>query len=262
VVRFFTHHQPAALGRLLDRHPAGRLAVVVCDGFCPQCGAPAPLGAYLSLVKQAGGLLFLDDTQALGILGSGPGPGMPYGRDGGGTCRFFDLADPAILIGASAAKGFGAPLAVLVGAGEWIDFVRANAETRLHSSPPSLAAIQAAQEALAMNESRGRLLRAGLAWRVRFFRSQLMQRELEPHGGMFPVQSIRLDSPDLAARVYRALVRKGMRPVLSRGHQPDDLRISFLLTLRHSRTVLSSAAAMLDAVFRMEAQREGKEVWR
>ena len=45
---------------------------MVADGFCPGCGQPAPLTDYLQLIQQRGGLLVLDDTQALGILGHSP----------------------------------------------------------------------------------------------------------------------------------------------------------------------------------------------
>ena len=51
----------------------------------PCCGAPAPLTDYLKILRTWGGHLIIDDTQALGILGSHPGPDVPYGRGGGGS---------------------------------------------------------------------------------------------------------------------------------------------------------------------------------
>ena len=86
-VTWFPHHDPAALLRRLDQLPARRRPVVVADGLCPGCGGAAPIADYLQIVRARGGLLILDDTQALGILGHSPGPHNPYGRGGGGSLR-------------------------------------------------------------------------------------------------------------------------------------------------------------------------------
>ena len=39
------------------------------DGFCPGCGRAAPLREYLESARAQRGLLVLDDTQAIGVLG-------------------------------------------------------------------------------------------------------------------------------------------------------------------------------------------------
>ncbi|HEU0299526.1 MAG TPA: hypothetical protein VFR37_08735, partial [Longimicrobium sp.] len=86
-VRPFAHFDPPALRRAL--RAAGRRGrpVVLCDGVCPGCGRPAPVGEYLDAVRGAGGALVVDDTQALGILGAEPDAHPPYGRGGGGSPR-------------------------------------------------------------------------------------------------------------------------------------------------------------------------------
>ncbi len=68
-------------------------------------------GRLSGSVRRFGGLLVIDDTQALGILGRNPGQDAPYGRGGGGSLRRANIQGPDILVGASLAKGFGVPIA-------------------------------------------------------------------------------------------------------------------------------------------------------
>ena len=141
----FAHHDAAALARLIGRMARAKLRpIVVADGFCPSCGAPAPIRAYAELARRAGGYLVLDDTQALGILGEQPSDSNPYGTGGGGSLRWHGVFGPHIIVGSSLAKGFGVPLAALSGSRALIERFREHSETRIHCSPPSVAAIHAA----------------------------------------------------------------------------------------------------------------------
>ena len=75
------------------RRPGGRL-VVVTDGWCTGCNRPAPLRELERIVRDHGGVLVVDDTQAVGILGSRPG--RAFG-DGDGTRGWCGLAHAARL---------------------------------------------------------------------------------------------------------------------------------------------------------------------
>jgi 8-amino-7-oxononanoate synthase len=66
----FPHQDVLTLQQLLLQHPPYLMPVVVADGLCAACGCAAPVAAYLDCVRRAGGLLVLDDTQALGLLGA------------------------------------------------------------------------------------------------------------------------------------------------------------------------------------------------
>ncbi|HEY6320948.1 MAG TPA: aminotransferase class I/II-fold pyridoxal phosphate-dependent enzyme, partial [Thermoanaerobaculia bacterium] len=142
-VETFPHQDAVALARQLargDGWPQRRAPVVVTDGLCMDCGRVAPLGRYLPLVEARGGWLVLDDSQALGLLGSGPGPGRPYGCGGSGSPAFLGIASPRLLTLSSLAKSFGAPLAMLGGPREAVRRFARQSETRVYSSPPAVAA--------------------------------------------------------------------------------------------------------------------------
>ena len=233
-VHTFAHHDVKALERCLKHDVSQRFKpVVVADGFCPGCGHLAPIPGYLDLIRNRGGYLVLDDTQALGILGHSPGVGAPYGKGGGGSLRWSRTSSSQVIMVSSLAKGFGVPVAVLSGSRVWIERFESQSETRLHTSPPSTAVFHAAEHALTVNRACGDALRSRLAHLVRQFRKHLGTCGLSSTGGVFPVQILRRIPHLDARRVHNCLLDLGVRAVL---HQPRCQRgvaISFLLTALH-----------------------------
>jgi 8-amino-7-oxononanoate synthase len=230
-VRTFSHHDPDALTHATRR---GTRPVVVTDGFCPGCGRSAPLGAYVELVRRLGGVVVVDDTQALGVLGAGPGPAAPYGFGGGGSPAWHRTGGPELIVAASLAKGFGAPLAALSGAPEIVRRFEDMSETRVHASPPSTAALRAAEHALVLNRRRGDELRNRLARLVRHFGKRLTETGLSSSGGLFPVQTLTYTHGLDPSVVHRSLLERGVRTVLHKPRPTSGPRVSFLITARHS----------------------------
>ncbi|MBS1214534.1 MAG: aminotransferase class, partial [Proteobacteria bacterium] len=225
-VQDFPHNDPDGLYRAV-RRSAGCRPVVVTDGFYPRGGGAAPLARYLSIVRRFDGMLVVDDTQALGILGQNPGPLAPYGMGGGGSLRFAKLRGPDIVIGASLAKGFGVPIAVLSGSRDLVERFASDARCRSHCSPPSIAVIHAAEHALAINRRFGDELRLRLAARVRRFRAALARIGVAAEGGLFPVQTLQpipgLDPLSLLS----SLRQQEIHPVPLRAAGTGDARLGF-----------------------------------
>jgi 8-amino-7-oxononanoate synthase len=242
----FAHHDPGALGQALMRCDAGRRPVVIVDGLTPAEAGEAPLGTYAELIRRHRGLLVIDDTQALGVLGAQTDTRMPYGRGGGGSLAFHGLCAPHVLVIASLAKGFGVPLAVLAGAHREIrGFARAS-ETRIHCSPPSTAMLHAAEHALMVNRTHGEQLRARLLALVRLFRGGVQRLGLRCSGGLFPVQALAPMSPMLVTAVQAELLRHDVRTVAQR-HGRAGARVCFVFTARHSREDVERALVALAA---------------
>ncbi len=233
----FQMHDPAALEDLLRQDRGSRLRpVVVTDGLCPANGRTAPLPDYLRLVRERDGYLIVDDTQALGILGKAPAQDVPYGRGGAGTPAWHGVEGPELIMGSSLAKGFGAPLAVIAGSAKLIAKFEDLSATRVHSSPPSLAVISAARQALAINEKRGDRLRSHLEKLVRHFRDALHQIGLSSQGGLFPVQTLRAIPGVDPERLYRRLLSFDVRAVLRSARHMPGVALSFLITVMHTRS--------------------------
>jgi 8-amino-7-oxononanoate synthase len=244
-VRTFSHHDPTSLRRALLRCPAGCRPIVIADGLTPTVG-PGPLGAYAEHAARHGGRLLIDDTQALGILGALPDGRTPYGHAGGGSLRFHGLDAPHVLAIASLAKGFGAPLALLAGARREIGRFAAASETRVHCSPPSTAALRAADQALAVNRLRGEELRARLLRLVCLFRAGVERLGLHCGGGLFPVQALAPMPPSIVGAAQAELLRHNVRVVALR-HGRSRAQVCFLLTARHSHADVQRALSALAA---------------
>jgi 8-amino-7-oxononanoate synthase len=239
-LRLFPAHDWRALRNRLDRQ---HRPVILTDGYHPGQGRPAPLAAYAALAAERGGLLVVDDTQALGLLGARPGPAMPYGHGGGGSLAACGVQGPHVLVGASLAKAFGAPLAVLSGSAARIAAFRGRSRTAVHCSPVSAAAVGAARAALALNTRSGEGLRARLATLVERFRRGLGRIGLHTVGGTFPVQTLVPVAGRDGRRLHHALLEGGVRAVLHTGYPAASL--SFVFTALHREEEIDRAVAAI-----------------
>lgn len=259
LVRGFRHHDISALQQALRRDASsGHTPIVVTDGFCPGCGRPAPLRAYLDKARAYDGWLVIDDTQALGIYGRSA-RGTPYGRGGGGSLRWHTIEDDRVIVIGSLAKGLGVPIAVLAGSHAAIEQFNQRSETRVHCSPPSMALVRAAEHALTINATQGDGLRDQLAQRVRYFRTRLAELALSAEGGWFPVQTLRLDPEQIAIDVHERLRNAGIETVLHRERGGSGPRLSFIFTARQRRSEIDRALAVLAQSLMAEAVPEKLE---
>ncbi len=179
----FPSGEMAALRRLVAAWGRqGRRPLILADGYVPGSEQVLPLAGYAALARQGGGYLLLDDTQVLGVMGT----------QGGGSARLHGLQGGRVAdhVGASLAKGFGVPLAVLAGSRALLRRFAAHSQTRVHASPPSAAVLAAARRALALNAQHGDALRARLADRVAQWRGGMAAAGIACRGGSFPVQRL------------------------------------------------------------------------
>ena len=241
-VRTFPHYNAHALREAVAAARPRRRPIIVTDGFCPNCGRVAPVDQYLAIADRTAGLVVVDDTQALGILGRSPSARMPYGHAGGGSLSWRGITGAGILVSSSLAKAFGVPLAVLVGSRRWIQTFKDKSLTRVHCSPPSIAVLRAAERALACNRREGDARREKLLGLVRRFRSGLSTIGIAPSGGVFPIQSIPTAHGTPATVLHERLAKRGVHTVLHGGRQGQP-RISFLLTSRHTPDEIDAAVS-------------------
>jgi 8-amino-7-oxononanoate synthase len=245
-LRSFPHHDPVAVERLVAAGATSRLRpVVLTDGLCGGCGQPAPLTAYLSAVRRFGGLLIIDDTQGLGVLGARQPQGNALGMGGGGVLRWANLEGHDVLLIDSLAKAFGAPLAFIGGSHQRIDLYRERGETRMHSSPPSYADTHAATRALDLNETEGERRRAWLAQLATSFQHGLRRLGVTACPLPSPIQTLRPIRGAAATELHRRLGLAGIRAVL---HSSCDstVRVSFIINATHTASQIERALTAVE----------------
>jgi 8-amino-7-oxononanoate synthase len=244
-VTLFRQHDADALHQNLLRGGRPR-PIIVADGLCPLTGRPAPLNDYARIGREFGGLLIVDDTQGLGILGDRPSDIAPYGRGGGGTPSWCAVRDTNLIVVGSLAKAFGAPLAMIAGAKAWIDRFEADSLTRVHCSPPSMAAISAGEHALALNAAEGEARRSRLLFLVKLFSQGLERIGMAAHGGMFPLQTLKYLTGVEAIELHARLLLTGVRTVLHRGADNGRALVSFVFNCLHTDDDIANALHALN----------------
>lgn len=252
-VAWFRHGDPADLARHIRRLPRARPPAVIVDATRVE-GSPAPINRYLAIVQRHGGLLAIDQSQMLGLLGERPCASHPWGRGGGGVLRYADIAptEPVLLL-ASWAKAFGAPLATLCGPAALVNEIAREGPTQSHCSSASQSALLAAMSALTINQRDGERLRTvlsrlvarlddGLRWLVR-------QRvpDLQILRRFHPLQQIRLGSGERTMGLHAALRARGFRTALLRQWGPH-YALAVVVRANHRAADIDALTAAIDAL--------------
>ncbi|HEX3140860.1 MAG TPA: aminotransferase class I/II-fold pyridoxal phosphate-dependent enzyme [Rhizobacter sp.] len=245
----FARHDVRQLAQRLARRRPGTRPVVLCDGVSPGNASQPPLAAYAALARQHGGWLLIDDTQALFVWGHGANPVAPYGLGGGGSLQRHGIHGHHVAVGASLAKGFGVPVALLAGSSALLQRFEQHSASREHMSPPSMAVIQAARHAIAINREHGDSLRARLWRTVRRLRSQLALLGLATQGDDFPVQTLNTPPGTDVPRLHAELLRRDVRTVLHRD-RGGGARLSFIVCASHGPAHIDRAMAQLGLALR------------
>ena len=243
----FRGHDPDGLRNVMRNDHSAARPIVITDGFCPECRAVSPIGEYAALCAERGGLVFVDDTQALGVLGARPSAAQPYGMLGSGSVAHAGVVSSSVVTVASLAKAFGAPVATVAGPQQVIRRLESASVTRRHCSAPSRANLHAADRAMTLNDSRGDVARARLIAVVRAFRRAMSSAGARLEAGVFPIQSMVLGRRE-GEMLHERLRRSGVRALLSsmpNGSASARARLTFIVTTNHSAADVNAAAAIM-----------------
>ncbi len=94
----FAHCDPDDLAKKLKATlKAGQKPIVISDGIFPVPGEIAPVPDYIKVLEPYGGLLWLDDCHAMGVIGA----------NGRGTYEHFGVKGDRLFYGGTMSKAFG-----------------------------------------------------------------------------------------------------------------------------------------------------------
>ncbi len=247
----FRHGDPEALEPLLVRsHQQLKRPVVIVDGTSAFDWSPAPLAGYLNHLEPYGGLLVVDDTQAIGLLGHSSTAEAPFGFGGGGSLRWHEVESTLVLVVCSLTKAFGVPVAAVSGCKRLVDWFRMKSESRTHCSPPSAAALSALEHALQVNDSHGDEIRKRLTGNLSHFRRLLADGGAPADTPFFPVHSVHVASTNDPAWIRAELQARGVRAHLQQ-HADKGARLLLVITAAHDCRQLEFAANVVLEVLKM-----------
>ena len=158
-----------------------------------------------------------------------------YGTKGGGILKWFNTNYENIITVTSLAKAFGVPIAAISGNTTFIEAFINSSETRMYSSPVSMANINAAFNALSINETSGDQIRKKLWSNVSFIRDEFKALGINLTGSIFPVQSINHWPPDKVTNLSGKLNNCGIKTALVLSHM--NYALSLTIVIRANNTI-------------------------
>lgn len=137
----YAHNDMVQLRRLLEREDPDKGKIIVSDGVFSMSGRLANIPEMVSLAKEFGARLYLDDAHAVGVIGDG----------GRGSASTFGLLDDVDLVSGTFSKSFASLGGFLVGEREVIEYIRHFSPAHIFSAsmpPANVATVLKALEIL------------------------------------------------------------------------------------------------------------------
>ena len=125
----YQHNDMDQLRKLLEKEDSSVGKIIVSDGVFSMSGKLADVPSLVSLAKEFGARLYLDDAHAIGVIGDG----------GRGSGSFFGLHDDVDLISGTFSKSFASLGGFLVGDRPVIEYIRHYSPAHIFSAsmPPA-----------------------------------------------------------------------------------------------------------------------------
>jgi len=138
-VRRFKHNDAESLRRNLEASADSGGVLVVVDGVYSMEGDIAALPEIVTVSKEFGARIMVDDAHGLGVLGA----------NGRGTLEHFGVADQVDLVMGTFSKSFASLGGFIAGDARVISYIKHNSRALIFSAampPAAIAAVQAALE--------------------------------------------------------------------------------------------------------------------
>ena len=143
----YTHNDMDQLRKFLEKADPNAGKIIISDGVFSMSGTLAKIPDLVSLAKEFGARLYLDDAHAVGVVGQG----------GRGSASVFGLTDQVDLISGTFSKSFASLGGFLVGDRPVIEYVRHHSPAHIFSAsmpPANVATVLKSLEILQEEEWR------------------------------------------------------------------------------------------------------------
>jgi len=238
----YANRDMADLEAKLQDSQGARHRLIATDGVFSMDGYVAPLDAIVELAEGYGALVMVDDSHAVGFVGS----------TGAGTPELFGVQDRVDIVTGTLGKAMGGASGGYTAAhAEIVEMLRQRSRPYLFSNSlaPSIAAAGIAT--LDLLETSGELLQQ-LRKNTAYFRSEMVARGFEIPESDHPIVPIMIRDAVVAAEMADQLLGEGIYvrafsyPVVPRG----KARIRTQMSASHSRDDLDQAITAFEKVRR------------
>jgi glycine C-acetyltransferase len=231
----YPHNDMAALRRLLSETKTKGRRLIVTDGIFSMDGDLAKLGELVSLKKEHGALLMVDDAHGTGVLG----------ETGRGSAELAGVAKEIDIQMGTLGKALGSFGAYTAASREIADYLVNKARSFIFSTalPPAVAAASTAAISI-IGSKEGADLRNKLYDKVIFFRSALLESGFDTMGSESQIIPILVGDAEPTMEFSRLLLEQG---IFVQGIRPPTVpagscRLRCTVMSSHSREDLAWAA--------------------
>jgi len=138
----YNHNDIDHFRRLLEKTDPDAGKIIISDGVFSMSGTLAKIPELLTLAKEFGARLYLDDAHAVGVIGEG----------GRGSASTFGLLEEVDLISGTFSKSFASLGGFLVGQREVVEYIRHHSPAHIFSAsmpPANVATVLKAMDIMA-----------------------------------------------------------------------------------------------------------------
>ena len=239
----YSHGDLTMLRRLLERHwDVGGGILIATDGVFSMEGDIVDLPSIVSLAREFGARVLVDDAHALGVLGN----------LGGGTSQHFNMEGEVDLVMGTFSKSFASIGGVAAGPEQAIHYLKHHARSLIFSAsmPPSaVATVLACIDVLEREPER----RMDLWANADYLRTGLQNLGFDTVTSETPIIPVVTGSTDRTFQFWRALFDEGVftNPVLPPAVPESSCRLRTSVMATHTREQLDQ---VLDAFTRVRAR--------
>jgi 8-amino-7-oxononanoate synthase len=205
-VIMFRHRDPEDLvAKLRANLKPGQIPLVMTDGIFPTYGVIAPVPEYVKAIEPYNGILCLDDSHSVGVLG-------PNGR---GTYEHFGIKSDRCFFAGTMSKAFGGHGGFIPGSKAFIDHIKATCGAYSGATPsptPGVAASIKGMEIVLREPERRERLRRNVA----MAKTGLKKMGFDMNDNPVPIVTWALKSPEDTKRVHKEMFDRGVAVALSK----------------------------------------------
>lgn len=240
-VRRFRHNDPESLRKNLEASADADGVLVIVDGVYSMEGDIAPLPEIVSVTKEHGARIMLDDAHGIGVLG----------QTGRGTLEHFNLTNKVDLVMGTFSKSLASLGGFVAGDASVINYIRHNSRALIFSASMPPASIAAAQAALDVIKSEPEI-REQLWTNTRYLMKRIVDLGFDTGPTESPIVPMIVGDDGRALIFWRLLFDEGIftNCVVSPAVPPGGQRIRMCLMATHSLEDLEKVAEICGRIGR------------
>ncbi len=196
----FRHRNPEDLAAQLKKNlKPGERPLLMSDGVFPTFGVIAPVPEYLKVLEPYGGLVALDDSHGVGVLG-------PNGR---GTVEHYGLVSDRLYFAGTLSKAFGGHGGIIPAPKKLISFIRQSVGVYSGASPTPTPAAAASAKGID-------LVKAHPEWREKLRRNTALAKNglrklgFDVNDSPMPIVTWTFKSAEAMKNLQKELLARGI----------------------------------------------------